>query len=371
MYKFYLYFLFILLPLSTIYANSSTSKPELVTELINTGYASRKTPFQSQAYANLFIKIFETTNAVADCQFEIKENNSRINVLATKLLFSNFDLTLGRQLFAWGDGYNFNPTDIFNMKPLGATFDPMYLKTGRDALTLSFYFLSSSLDLIYAPGFNSQSLYNNQYQLTLENQADYGFKLKTSVCKTDLALSCIHYAKRIYQTNIHNTLLNYTENEDTVLGLSTKGTLPIWDLGAWLEIARYLNYQKSELCLGFEYFFDNYTFIIEYYRNGFGTTQKSAYNPLLKLANRHQARDYLAPSLAYQANEKLSFTSYLFLNCGDQSYLLGTLTNYLINDNLEIGFIPMYLVGALDTEFGSNKTEFGSIMYQLYLKYTF
>ena len=51
---------------------------------------------------------------------ELKEGDDidHLNVAYVKCLYGPIDVVVGRQLLAWGSGYNFNPTDIFNAKPI-------------------------------------------------------------------------------------------------------------------------------------------------------------------------------------------------------------------------------------------------------------
>ena len=147
---------------------------EMTGEVLLNSIYTEKIPVGSEVCGNVFLSVLKDDNISSDVHFQIKKDASRINVAYIKFMRSRFDLTLGRQFMAWGSGYNFNPTDIFNSKPVGAAFDPSYLKGGRDALVLSSYFAKAVLDVVYAAEYSIDSRISSSESITEKGDESMG-----------------------------------------------------------------------------------------------------------------------------------------------------------------------------------------------------
>ena len=136
---------------------------EITGEVIVKAATSEAISTETESFGTLFVKMTESADAVSDLQVRFGDRETAINVASVKLLLPMTDIIIGRQIFSWGSGYNFNPTDIFNDRPLGASFDPSYTKRGRDALAVNFYPLQNlSLELIYAAPYSLEKSLKSQ-----------------------------------------------------------------------------------------------------------------------------------------------------------------------------------------------------------------
>ncbi|MFC1770402.1 hypothetical protein ACFLZV_00805, partial [Candidatus Margulisiibacteriota bacterium] len=298
-----------------IYLFSSSLKAiDIITEVVSNFNASQKQSARAEAYGNLFINYEEPDKFLANLQYEFKDQEHRLNVVSVKFSLGMADISIGRQLFAWGTGYNFNPTDIFNAKPLGAAFDPTYIKTGRDAVMLTVYPMdNTSLDVILAPQFNRSDTFDQQV-VTQSGTEDFGLRLKTNLFDYDVAITYTSLGERTYNSNGHKN--------DNLYGLAVKGSLPIYDIGVWLEAVKYYYQQKYEVTVGLEYFYESLVFNLEYYKNNWGKKDKSSYDENLLLASQVLAQEYVIPSIACYLDEKTTFTVFDFHNLNDKSNIL-------------------------------------------------
>lgn len=335
--------------------------PELILQAIKT----EKKDAESRINGTIYVNILNEDKVTSDFHYKIGDSGNRINVAQVKLLFPKIDLILGRQLMSWGSGYNFNPTDIFNKKPIGSSFDPSYSKNGRDALTSSIYFTDNLiLDFIYAFKYEEE----NEYGATTFNESgrdDFGLRLKFSIFDFDFALSEVKVGKREYLNS------QISDSDDHVTGISFKGSLPVIDWGVWFEGVRYNEQKVYEFSSGLEIIHGDYTAILEYYYNGFGIKEKSNYNLNNLYKSRLLGKNYLAPSISYVWEEKLTLSSYLFFNIDDSSFLIGSLLDYSYNDYINLSLIPIIISGSKDSEYGMSKDDYGSYGVQGLVKVNF
>ena len=110
---------------------------DITSELVLSAFGTEKTAVMTDIYGTVFAKLVDKDKVSADLQYQFGDNRNMINAAFATFRLGKVDIIAGRQLMAWGSGYNINPTDIFNIKPVGAAFNPTYYKTGRDALTQS------------------------------------------------------------------------------------------------------------------------------------------------------------------------------------------------------------------------------------------
>jgi hypothetical protein len=144
-------------------------------------------------------------------------------------------------------------------------------------------------------------------------------------------------------------------------GISIAGSLPVIDLGIWLEGIYNIETEEYELVTGTEYvFWENYTLNIEYYQNSQGTADKSDYDLNRLFFGEMLAQDYLIPSLRYVASEKLELAGFSFLNLNDQSSINAVVIDYYFNDYVDFILTPFYLSGGDGSEFGFQIQESGN-----------
>jgi hypothetical protein len=341
--------------LSAIFIVSGVSAFEANLETLFRGQRAAKSDLDTAAEGTVLVRA-ERKDFVGDLQYQFGDGKNLVNVAKVKLVLPKADIVLGRQLMSWGSGYNFNPTDIFNAKPLGAAFDPTFVKRGRDAVTLTLAPVDGiSFEGIFAAKY-SQTHVNEEFAYVEEGQEDHGGKLKVNIANWDIALSYARLGERDFGGAL--------EGEDDVTGLSLKGTLPLADIGFWLEAASYSRRSKVEVTSGSEYFWEEWTFLTEYYRNGFGEGSYQSYNPANLMSGRMLGRDYLAPSLSYAASEKLTLTLFSFFNLNDGGSLFGGVVDYYYNDIVELVFLPVAISAPKESEYGDYRTQYGDYIMQ-------
>ncbi len=327
---------------------------------------------QPSIEAALLINMIETEKLNGHAEIQIKDDSIKINQAYGKFMTSKVDLVIGRQLTGWGSGYNFNPTDVFNQKPLGAAFDPSYGKDGRDAILASFYPADNiALELIYAFGIEQKS---DEPPLiyTSKVEPEWGFHSKVNIASIDMEFLYIQKAKRSWVYFMNPAYpIQIEEKRDHLFGASFKTSIPKVDVGVWGEGAYYKELEKYEYVIGIERYFGDTMMNLEYYRNGFGQSKKLKYDPMNMMMGRMVARDYLVPALTHTFNEKFNFTTFLFYNINDQSNAAGLVGQYYYHDQAEFILMPFYIGGKDDTDFGQQAKEAGEYGGQLMVKLTF
>lgn len=286
---------------------------------------------------------------VLDGEYSFGDNANKIDMARIKFDFDKLVLEIGKNRIGWGVGYNFNPIDIFNSKPIGAAFDTNYLKDGRDSFIMTYYNdQNSNLQVIYAIKKNTD----------MAND-EIGIKYKTFIKDFSVEGVLINKSKDI------------TEKKDLILGGTISGSIPKLDYGIWNESAYYIDQSKLKMVVGIDNYFDKLYVNIEYYYNGFGENKKEIYNYNLAIYGKNLAQHYIVPSVKYDINEQLSLSGFDFLNLDDMSNILGGVLNYLYDDNLEISVTPYLLIGGDNTEYGMRKLYAGSYGFDCNIKITF
>ena len=136
-------------PFSTFKNNSIYTK--IIQQGLDDFYDNLNDPIAEQAYISL-MEIF-SDRAITYLPYSSLYPKEKIVMdrALVKMYFKNMDFVLGKQQIAWGTGYAFNPTDIWNIK------DPTDADAGKIgvlALNLEAYFgENSSLNIITSPGF--------------------------------------------------------------------------------------------------------------------------------------------------------------------------------------------------------------------------
>ncbi|BDU51609.1 hypothetical protein [Haliovirga abyssi] len=322
---------------------------DFTTELNLHNSYTEKAGNQSEVKGKVLFNFEGEKNYTLDGEYSFGDNINKIDMAKIKFDFDKFVLEIGRNRIGWGVGYNFNPIDIFNSKPIGAAFDTNYLKDGRDSIIMTYYNNENS---------NLQAIYAIKKDNSMEND-EVGIKYKTFIKDFSVEGVIIKKSKDI------------SEKKDLILGGTIAGSIPKLDYGIWSESAYYTDQSKMKMVVGMDNYFDKLYVNIEYYYNGFGENKKEMYTYILAAYGKNLAHHYFVPSLKYDLNEQTSLSGFDFLNLDDYSNILGGVLNYLYDDNIGISISPYLLIGEDDTEYGMAKSEVGSYGIDFNMKITF
>jgi hypothetical protein len=322
-----------------------------------TVYAQEENP-ETSLSGELMLYLLDDADLTADAALRLEDKGIYFNRARIKLIRNWWDLSLGRQQIGWGNGYNFNPTDIFNAKPLGAAFDPSYSKKGRDSAIFTLYAGDLfSFETIYA----FRSVVEEELDNILISETtewDLGGKFKTNLLDFDLAFTFSYSDFRTREIAAFE--LDQKLEPRKLAGISIAGSLPVIDFGIWLEGVYDIEEETYEFVTGTEYvFLEDYTLNIEYYRNSSGKKHKADYDLSRLYFNEMLAQDYLIPALRWLVHEKLEIAVFSFLNLNDKSASHAAVCDYYFNDYVDFIITPFYLTGENDSEFGRQTVDLG------------
>jgi len=274
-----------------------------------------------------------------------------------KLYFSSFDLIFGKQQIAWGTGYVFNPTDIWNIKD---PTDPNGSKIGVLAANLDFFFGdNSSLNIITAPGSNFDHM-------------KYGFRIKSTAGRYEYSFSAIR------DNSDDAALLNIPERLQ--LGADFSGEV-FNDVGFFGEAAvsnpRYAGMEMSEtdsayvqFCTGFDYTFKNGLYLLgEYYYNGSGEKDRSdydlgAFTRLTGGVMSGLSRNYVSVVISYPLQDNYTLRLIGLLNADDISCAIVPELEYSFHQNISVRLNSNMYIGS------SSRTEFGGLINKISVSIT-
>ncbi len=264
-----------------------------------------------------------------------------------KLYFKKFDLFIGRQMIAWGTGYGFNPTDVWNQK---SPIDPTAPKMGVNAIRAEIPFGSvSGLTLVASPGAD----------LKLSSA---GFRFKGNLGGFDFSFSGMRVM------NADRQLLGLPPK--IIAGFDCAGQ--IGSVGVWAEAAAInpkhanLDYTDvdslyAQIDAGLDYNFPNgLYFLLEYYYNGLGRHDSKDYSAreYMSLFGGDAAgfgQNYVMVGLRKDFLDYFNATLFGLGNLNDQSAMLIPGIEYSFHDNLAIDIKAQ--IGIGDEE----KTEYGGV----------
>lgn len=319
---------------------------DVVTNLVGNTATSQNTGTSSYLSGDVWLRQHLLDKLKFDFDLYFEKSNAKVNVAQAKFLVPDTDIIVGRQQMGWGVGYLFNPLDVFNPIPVGSSLDPAYVRYGRDAIVINRYFgIQNKLQLLYAGYYGDTTS-----TLPKSFQPDWAIKLKTRIPAYDLAFSYINRGSRTFSST--------SEADTGILGLELTGTT-FYDLGLWLEYARYIETGLDEYVLGTDYYWGDWHFVLEYYKNGFGQKNSASYDLNMLLRGRMMAQDYLVPLMSYTVDEKLTLTEFTIWNMNDGGVAVGGIIDYLYNDNIELILMPVILKGDSTSEYGIQKAAYG------------
>jgi hypothetical protein len=247
-------------------------------------------------------------------------------------------ITAGRQRIAWGTGFAWNPTDLFNpFNPAAIELDE---KAGVDAVHVAIPTGGlSRLEAAFAPGRKSL-------------KSSYAAKYSTHTGQYDMSIMAGSF------------------REKGVFGGDFAGY--IGDAGFRGELAYTFDHDASDYLraiVNMDYNFPNDLYaMIEVYYNGQGASDKEDYDlqNLLTGESFNLAKLYTAISATKMLAPLLTGSIYGIINLNDRSNLLGPALQYSIAENLELSACVYFLTGADDSEYGQPGTS-----YFVYLQYFF
>jgi hypothetical protein len=283
-----------------------------------------------------------------------------------KLYFKYVDIYVGRQMVAWGTGYAFNPTDMWNQKnPL----DVSAPKVGVNALRLEIPLGDlSNLNFVGVPGPDIKS-------------SSAGIRWKTNIKGWDASLSFSRYM------NADRRIIRYMNADRRILSLPEKlvggadFTGQIGEVGVWSEAA-VVNFKYTEmetyesdstylqLDAGVDYTFENGLYVMaEYYHNGLGETHHSRYQPF-DIFYQYMgdmaglAKNYLMLGTRRNLLDKYDVSLFILTNIDDASAVFLPSVDYYFSDDVSIN------IGANLAAGEKEYTEFGSLYHSVNTKVT-
>lgn len=244
-----------------------------------------------------------------------------------------FSITAGKQRIAWGTGYLWNPTDIFN--PFVLSFAVKEEETtNAEALRLE-------VPLGTASGIDGYVVTGRPWESTPR-----GLRLKGNVGLFDLSASYVDQGNLGHQ-----------------LGFDTVGE--VWGLGVRGEVA-FKSAGYTQTMLGWDYTLDNgIGLMMEYYFNGQGRKDKNNYdwNGYYAGTISQLGMDYLFFNMNKLIDEITSIKGSIVINLNDYSFLIYPQYTRNMMQNLDVSLEAMILGGQEGSEFnpGSlyDQTGFG------------
>ncbi len=271
----------------------------------------------------------------ADLDWTVSENDDHqlrqrlFRAFATVYL-KQTSLTVGRQRIAWGTGFVWNPTDLFNpFNPAAIELDE---KAGVDAAYLSLPLGSlSRFESAYAPG---RGRLNASAAVRLSGHAgEYDFALMAGDFQNDKVVGG-EFAGYLGGAGLRGELAYTRRDGDD-------------------------DFLRAVLNADYNFPNDLYMFV-EFHFNGQGSWQKENYDFEDLLAGRafNLAQLYLAASLNKRLSPLLSTSLYAIANLNDRSALVGPAVTYSLATNLELALSAYLFPGAADSEYGRLSTTY-------------
>ena len=260
--------------------------------------------------------------------------------LYTRLNFSKFDLTIGRQPISLGTGYAWNPLDVFNQKDL---FDPTYEQPGVNAIRLEIPLNNrSSVDVIIA---DDDSLETGTKMI----------QLKTGVGRFDITINVAQRHHLFPYWRFMDMKITHTTSD--FFGGSFVGQ--IGEFGLWSEAFWSMDelYGYREFVFGVDHTFDSGVYIMaEYFHNTLGATENELsidnYIHTYSGESKSLMQNYIFTMMMFAFNDFISGSVMVFGNLDDNSFTIVPQIEWSILENTTVSVF----VGQ---SFGGNNTEFG------------
>jgi hypothetical protein len=267
-----------------------------------------------------------------------------------KISVPQADVTLGKQRIAWGTGYIWNPTDVFN------PFTLSFAVEEEQEQEVEAVRVEAPLGAL--AGIDAFVLTGDEW-LNLKK----GIRTNTTIGLYDLALSYVDLGKGAFQLGF--------DTSGELLGLGVRGEIA---MVAPAAADRYFNY-----VLGWGYTLENgWGMDMEYYYNGRGEHNKEDYDWTGLLAgNINQlGRDYYYFGLHKMLDEITGIRFSLLLNADDLSSIFYPSFSRNISQNIDVGLDALLQGGEDGSEYHPTLAQdptglMGSNIIFARLKYSF
>lgn len=323
-----------------------------------------------QLFTNLPIITSQLNNQLFDLSHTISEDENSFTQQNIDRLFISYStdksvIKFGRQALSWGNGIVFHPMDLFN------PFSP-------DAIDTSY---KRGTDMLYT-------------QWLFDSGSDASFLLVPRrnfiTNKLDSSESSIAGKWHIFKSQLEINILVAEDYDEKVIGLGISG--PIADAIWRTDIVPVFldnNTSKTSAVVNAEYTWQclnkNIHGYIEYFRNGFGGTEKNITldnlsDTLTRRLTRLQAfntsRDYLSVGARIEQSALINFMPLLIHNINDHSLLALLQGIYSSSQNSRIEFGLSIGTGQKGTEFSGLETARNSAVYlqtpkQAHIRYSY
>jgi len=269
---------------------------------------------------------------------------------------------LGRQAYTWGNGIVFRPFDIL---------DP---------------FAPDVLDDSYKPGVDA--IYGQR--LFADGSDVVGLVVPrrdpaTGALSHDVSSAAIKWHR--FGADLQTDVLVARDYLDTVIGLGASGSIgeAVWRLDL-VPVRLDSGGARTSFVVNFEHAWQwrgrNVSGFVEYFRNGFGQSQRDyaldELDPALvtRLARGqvfNTGRDYLASGFRLELTPLLEVDPILLVNVGDRSALALLRGSYSVAQNLSLDFGYRVGIGSRGTEFGglrvaADASEFAAPQQRVYAR---
>ncbi len=339
---------------------------------------------------------YVSLKAVKDFTDSNSSTSLSIDEAYLNLYLEDVDTRLGLQEISWGTGLGFNPTDNINPPDLKG-FPREYEKLPVWAMKLDYYFDDWEVTGVYIPAFVPAEippemmgdfpapppppgmtivvdpLVEQLPEMTLDN-AEYAFKIATSIPRVDMSLSYFKGREDSPQIWIEQT----QDPEDPtiihliphavypwidVIGADAIASVPIdfikedEEIGVWLEMAYFIPEELEELTdpqnepylqgiVGADYTFEDgpYT-ALQYMYRGEGAKEGLDNKPL-------RQANILAGELSLDWEDDWSSDMSLIWNMDDGSGAILPRIDYRAATSTEISLGFAFFLGEEDSQFG-------------------
>lgn len=274
-------------------------------------------------------------------------------------------IKFGRQALSWGNGVVFHPMDLFN--PFSA-----------DAIDTSY---KRGIDMLYA-------------QWLFDSGSDTSFLIvprrNLTTGELDSSESSIAGMLHLLESELEINILVAEDYDDKVLGLGISGSIsdaiwrtdivPVFLDKAGTKTSLVINAEQT-----WQWLNKNIHGYIEYFRNGFGSTEdnitlnnlsSTLIKRLTHLQTFNTSRDYLSLGARIEQSALISLMPLLIHNINDHSTLVLLQGVYNSSQNSRIEFGLSTGTGSKGTEFSGLETAENSNVYiqtprQMHIRYSY
>ncbi|KPJ69554.1 hypothetical protein AMJ44_03585 [candidate division WOR-1 bacterium DG_54_3] len=267
-----------------------------------------------------------------------------------KMYFPQADLTVGKQRIAWGAGYLWNPTDVFNPFTLSFAVEEEQ-EAEPEAVRLE-------IPLGEASGIDTYVVSGHKWHETKK-----GIRARTNLELFDLSLSAVDLGSGGFQLGFDTT--------GELFGLGVRNET------AFISPAGENRYLQS--VFGWNYTFENgWGVDMEYFFNGQGKRNKDDYNwDALEDGDIFQlGMDYFYFGVNKLVDEITGIRGSVLLNADDLSFILYPSYTRNIFQNVDLSLEALLSIGEKGTEYNPTDTQdpdgfMGSSIIFIKLRYNF